>query len=42
MPLMTKIRESMTKIFAVFAGVFVIYIIFDWGMDFTGRKRRSW
>jgi peptidyl-prolyl cis-trans isomerase D len=38
MPLMTKIRESMTKIFAVFAGVFIVYIVLDWGMDITGRK----
>lgn len=38
MPLMTRIRESMTKIFAIFAGVFVVYIVLDWGMDITGRK----
>ncbi len=41
MPLMTKIRENMTKTFAVFAGVFVIYIVLDWGMDLSGRKRAS-
>jgi peptidylprolyl isomerase/peptidyl-prolyl cis-trans isomerase D len=39
MPLMTQIRESMTKVFAVFAGVFVVYIVLDWGMDLTGRKQ---
>src|SRR5579862_6482991 len=39
MPLMTKIRESLTKTFAIFAGVFVIYIVLDWGMDLTGRRR---
>src|SRR5919108_2657634 len=39
MPLMTKIRESLSKVFAVFAGVFVVYIVLDWGMDITGRKR---
>jgi parvulin-like peptidyl-prolyl isomerase len=38
MPLLTRIRESMTKIFAVFAGVFIVYIVLDWGMDITGRK----
>jgi peptidyl-prolyl cis-trans isomerase D len=38
MPLMTKIRESMATVFAVFAGVFVVYIVLDWGMDITGRK----
>ncbi len=38
MPLMTKIRESMATVFAVFAGLFVIYIVLDWGMDITGRK----
>ncbi len=36
---MTKIRENMTKAFAVFAGVFVVYIVLDWGMDLSGRKR---
>ncbi len=41
MPLMTKIRENMTKTFAVFAGVFVVYIVLDWGMDLTGRKQAS-
>lgn len=39
MPLMTKIRESLTTFFSVFAGLFVIYIVLDWGMDITGRKR---
>jgi peptidyl-prolyl cis-trans isomerase D len=38
MPLLTRIRESMTKIFAVFAGIFIVYIVLDWGMDITGRK----
>ncbi|MBI3189009.1 MAG: SurA N-terminal domain-containing protein, partial [Ignavibacteriales bacterium] len=31
----------MTKAFAVFAGVFVVYIVLDWGMDLTGRKQAS-
>lgn len=39
MPLMTRIRESMSRIFAVFAGVFVVYIVLDWGMDITGRQQ---
>ncbi|HLF14611.1 MAG TPA: peptidylprolyl isomerase, partial [Bacteroidota bacterium] len=31
----------MAKIFAIFAGVFVVYIVLDWGMDITGRKDAS-
>ncbi|MBI4549236.1 MAG: peptidylprolyl isomerase [Ignavibacteriae bacterium] len=31
----------MTTIFSVFAGLFVIYIVFDWGMDITGIRRSS-
>jgi peptidylprolyl isomerase/peptidyl-prolyl cis-trans isomerase D len=38
MPLLTRIRESMTKIFAIFAGVFIVYIVLDWGMDLSGQK----
>ena len=41
MPLLTSIRERMTTIFAVFAGVFVVYIVLDWGMDITGRKNAN-
>jgi len=41
MPLMTKIRESLSTFFSIFAGVFVVYIVLDWGMDITGRKHRS-
>ena len=41
MPLMTKIREGLSTVFAVFAGVFVVYIVLDWGMDITGRKGRG-
>jgi len=41
MPLMTKLRESLSTVFAVFAGVFVVYIVLDWGMDITGRRRRG-
>ena len=31
----------MSTAFAIFAGVFVVYIVLDWGMDITGRKGRS-
>jgi peptidyl-prolyl cis-trans isomerase D len=41
MPLMSKIRERLAVIFGVFAAFFIIYIIFDWGMDITGRKGRG-
>jgi parvulin-like peptidyl-prolyl isomerase len=30
---MTKIRDNLSKVFAVFAVVFIIYIMLDWGMD---------
>ncbi|MBI5022212.1 MAG: peptidylprolyl isomerase [Ignavibacteriales bacterium] len=39
MPLMTQIRERLATFFSIFAGVFVIYIVLDWGMDITGRKQ---
>jgi len=38
MPLMTQIRNNMTKAFAIFAVFFIVYIVLDWGMDITGRK----
>src|SRR5437867_3810807 len=41
MPLMTKIRESMATWFSVFAGMFVVYIVLDWGMDIMGRRHSS-
>ncbi len=41
MPLMTKIRENLATFFSVFAGIFVVYIVLDWGMDITGRKQAS-
>lgn len=41
MPLMTKIRESLATFFSVFAGLFVIYIVLDWGMDITGRRHST-
>lgn len=41
MALMTDIRNNLTTLFAVLAVLFIILIVFDWGMDFTGRKGRS-
>src|ERR1041385_3712929 len=41
MPFMTKIRENLTTPFAVFAGLFVVYIVLDWGMDITGRRHQA-
>lgn len=38
---MTKMRENMAGIFAVFAVMFILYIIFDWGMDLLGRRSRQ-
>jgi Na+/H+ antiporter NhaC len=38
MPLMTDIRNNLSKAFAVFAVLFIVYIVLDWGMDLTGRK----
>jgi len=38
MPLMTKLREKLTVVFGVFAALFIIYIVLDWGMDISGRK----
>jgi len=39
MPLMTKIRESLGTFFLVFSVLFVVYMVLDWGMDITGRRR---
>jgi len=41
MPLMTKIRESLSTFFSIFAGLFVVYIVLDWGMDITGRRHQD-
>jgi peptidyl-prolyl cis-trans isomerase D len=41
MPLMTSIRERLTTFFSVFAGLFVVYIVLDWGMDITGRRHNQ-
>lgn len=41
MPLMTQIRNNLTKAFAVFAVFFIVYIVLDWGMDITGRRHQQ-
>jgi peptidylprolyl isomerase/peptidyl-prolyl cis-trans isomerase D len=41
MPLMTKMRERMSIIFGIFAVLFIVYIVLDWGMDIGGRKSRG-
>lgn len=41
MPLMTDIRNNMTKLFAVLAVLFIVLIVFDWGMDLSGRRGRN-
>lgn len=38
MPLMTKIRNSLTKVFGAFAVLFILYIMLDWGMDLTSLQ----
>jgi parvulin-like peptidyl-prolyl isomerase len=38
---MTSIRERLTTFFSVFAGLFVVYIVLDWGMDITGRRHNQ-
>jgi parvulin-like peptidyl-prolyl isomerase len=39
MPLITKMREKLSLVFGIFAAVFIIYIVLDWGMDIGGRKQ---
>lgn len=39
MPLMTQIRNNLSKAFAVFAVFFIVYIVLDWGMDIGDRQR---
>lgn len=38
MPLMTKIRDNLSKLFAAFAVLFIAYIMLDWGMDLTSLR----
>jgi peptidyl-prolyl cis-trans isomerase D len=41
MALMTSIRNNLSKLFAVLAFFFIIMIIFDWGLDLSGRRGRG-
>ena len=41
MALLTKIRENLSKLFAAFAVVFILYIMLDWGMDLPGLNPRG-
>jgi parvulin-like peptidyl-prolyl isomerase len=41
MPLMTDIRNNLTTLFAVLAVLFIVLIVFDWGMDLSGRRGRN-
>ncbi|MEX1138390.1 MAG: peptidylprolyl isomerase [Bacteroidota bacterium] len=38
MPLMTQIRNNLAKLFAVFAVIFIAYIMLDWGMELTSLR----
>lgn len=38
MPLMTQIRNNLAKLFAVFAVLFIAYIMLDWGMDLPSLR----
>jgi peptidyl-prolyl cis-trans isomerase D len=40
MALMTSIRNNLAKLFGVLAVFFILFIIFDWGMDISGRRGR--
>lgn len=39
MPLMSQIRNNLGKLFAVFAFIFIAYIMLDWGMELTTLRR---
>lgn len=41
MAVMTKMRDSMHIVLYTLVGAFVLLIIFEWGMDFTGTKGRQ-
>ncbi|HLF20422.1 MAG TPA: peptidylprolyl isomerase [Bacteroidota bacterium] len=38
---MTQIRNNLTTLFAVLAVFFIILIVFDWGMDYTGMRGKG-
>ena len=40
MALMTDIRNNLAKLFGVLAFFFIIMIVFDWGLDLSGRRGR--
>ncbi len=39
MPLMSSIRKNLATMFAVLAFLFVLMIVFEWGMDLSGRSQ---
>lgn len=39
MPLMSSIRKNLATMFAVLAFLFILMIVFEWGMDLSGRSR---
>lgn len=41
MPIMSKMRDNMPAILIGLAILFVATIVFDWGMDITGRRSRG-
>jgi peptidyl-prolyl cis-trans isomerase D len=41
MALMTDIRNNLSKLFGVLAFFFIIMIVFDWGLDLTGRRGKG-
>ncbi|MEK6650101.1 MAG: peptidylprolyl isomerase [Bacteroidota bacterium] len=38
MPLMSSIRKNLATMFAVLAFLFIVMIVFEWGMDLSGRS----
>jgi len=41
MAIMNKMRDSMHIVLYALVGAFVLLIVFEWGMDFTGINRRN-
>ncbi|MBP8975414.1 MAG: peptidylprolyl isomerase [Bacteroidetes bacterium] len=41
MALLTDIRNNLAKAFGIFAALFIIYVVLDWGMDILGRRSRG-
>ena len=42
MPIMTKMRDNMPAILVGLAILFIAMIVFEWGMDITGRQGRQY